>query len=79
MPGDVSLIGFDNLPASAHNDPPLTTIRVSNKEIGSTAVLLLKERIAAPQKPGSKVMIAGELVDRQSVRPGPEQIGDIQR
>ena len=41
---------------------------VSNKEIGSTAVLLLKERMENPQKPGSKVMIAGELVDRQSVR-----------
>jgi LacI family transcriptional regulator len=76
VPGDVSLIGFDNLPASAHNDPPLTTIRVSNKEIGSTAVLLLKERIANPQKPGSKVMIAGELVARQSVRRGPEKAAE---
>jgi LacI family transcriptional regulator len=76
VPGDVSLIGFDNLPASAHNDPPLTTIRVSNKEIGSTAVLLLKERIENPQKPGSKVMIAGELVERQSIRQRPERAAE---
>jgi len=70
VPGDISLIGFDNLPASAHSDPPLTTIRVSNKEIGSAAILLLKERIENPEKPSSKVMIAGQLVERQSVRRG---------
>jgi len=69
VPADISLIGFDNLPASAHGDPPLTTIRVSNKEIGSAAVALLKDRIVNPEKPGSKVMIAGQLVERQSVRP----------
>ncbi len=73
VPGDISLIGFDNLPASAHSDPPLTTIRVSNKEIGSAAVLLLKERMENPEKPGSKVMIAGQLVERQSVRCDPER------
>lgn len=72
VPRDVSLIGFDNLPASAHNDPPLTTIRVSNEEIGSAAILLLKERIENPEKPSSKVMIAGKLVDRQSVRHEPD-------
>jgi DNA-binding LacI/PurR family transcriptional regulator len=68
VPGDISLIGFDNLPASAHNDPPLTTIRVANKDIGSAAVLLLKERIENPEKPGSKVLIDGQLVERLSVR-----------
>ena len=68
VPKDISLIGFDNLPAAAHSDPPLTSIRVSNKEIGSAAIALLKERIETPQKPSSKVMVSGELVDRQSVR-----------
>jgi LacI family transcriptional regulator len=64
----VSLIGFDNLPASVHSDPPLTTVRVSKKEIGSTAVVLLKERIENPDKPCSKVTIGGDLIVRQSVR-----------
>ena len=68
MTEDVSLIGFDNIPASAHGDPPLTTIRVANKEIGATAVLLSNERIKNPEKPGSKVMVAGLLVERESVR-----------
>jgi LacI family transcriptional regulator len=68
IPEDISLIGFDNLPASAQSDPPLTTIKVSNQAIGSSAVLLLKERIENPEKPCSKVLINGELVERQSVR-----------
>jgi LacI family transcriptional regulator len=67
VPDDLSLVGFDNLPASAHSDPPLTTIRVANKEIGSAAITLLKERIENPEKPCSKVLIGGELVERQSV------------
>lgn len=68
VPDDISLVGFDNLPAAAHSDPPLTTIRVSNHEIGSAALRLLKERIENPERPCSKVMIGGELVERQSVR-----------
>jgi LacI family transcriptional regulator len=68
VPADVSLVGFDNLPAASHSDPPLTSIRVSNKEIGSAAVALLKDRMEDPERPSSKVMISGELVDRRSVR-----------
>jgi len=68
VPDDISLIGFDNLPASAHSDPPLTTIRVANKEIGSAAISLLKERIESPEKPCTEVLIGGELVERQSVQ-----------
>ncbi|HEY9594113.1 MAG TPA: LacI family DNA-binding transcriptional regulator [Spirochaetia bacterium] len=67
IPDDMSLIGFDNLPASAQSDPPLTTIKVPNQEIGATALLLLKERIENPQKPCSRVLISGELIERQSV------------
>jgi len=70
VPEDISLVGFDNLPASAHGDPPLTTIRVANKEIGAAAITLLKERIENPDKPCSKVLIGGDLVERQSVRGG---------
>jgi DNA-binding LacI/PurR family transcriptional regulator len=68
VPEDISLIGFDDLPASKHSDPPLTTIRVFKREIGSTAILLLRERIDHPEKPCSKVVIGGDLVARQSIR-----------
>ena len=68
VPDDVSLVGFDDLPASKHSDPPLSTIRVFKKEIGSAAVLLLRERIDHPEKPCAKVVIGGDLVARQSIR-----------
>jgi LacI family transcriptional regulator len=79
IPEDVSLIGFDNLPASAQSDPPLTTIKVSNQAIGSSALLLLKERIENPGKPCSRVLINGELVERQSVRCAPGVDNQIHR
>ena len=34
VPQDISIIGFDDLPMSAHTSPPLTTIRQDGKELG---------------------------------------------
>lgn len=38
VPGDVSLIGFDDVPESAHFVPPLTTVRQDFRELASSAV-----------------------------------------
>jgi LacI family transcriptional regulator len=34
VPGDLSVVGFDDTEMSAHLDPPLTTIRVPSREMG---------------------------------------------
>lgn len=34
VPQDISIIGFDDLPISAHTDPPLTTVRQDRLELG---------------------------------------------
>ncbi len=69
IPEDVSVIGFDDLPTSAMLDPPLTSIRVMNREIGQAAMRLLMRRIAGgPQTPIEKVEIGGRLVLRKSVQ-----------
>ena len=70
VPEDVSIIGFDDLPMSALMDPPLTTMKVSNKRIGRYAMRLMIERIGKKNgtATGTKVTIGGELVERQSVR-----------
>jgi len=69
IPEDVSVIGFDDLPTSAMLDPPLTSIRVMNREIGQAAMRLLMRRIAGgPRTPIEKVEIGGQLVPRGSVR-----------
>jgi LacI family transcriptional regulator len=68
IPDDISIIGFDNLPAGAMSDPPLTTINVSKIEIGRFAVHVLFERIKADYaKPAVKILVGGELIDRRSV------------
>lgn len=68
IPEDVSLIGFDDLPTSTQSEPPLTTVRVFKKDIGSMALTLLKERIVRSDAPQIKVLISGELIIRESVK-----------
>jgi len=45
VPQDLSVIGFDDLPASALTNPPLTTIRQPLREIGATAANMLITQI----------------------------------
>jgi DNA-binding LacI/PurR family transcriptional regulator len=68
VPEDVSVIGFDDLPISATSDPPLTTIKVSKAQIGRMAIQLLISRLHSdPEAPSAKVLIGGQLMERQSV------------
>jgi LacI family transcriptional regulator len=68
IPDDVSIIGFDNLPASSLSDPPLTSIKVSNHQIGLRGLEKLEERIQGSSEcRREKMLIAGELVVRNSV------------
>jgi DNA-binding LacI/PurR family transcriptional regulator len=41
VPGDVSLIGFSDLPVATLLDPPLTTVRIPQRRLGRLAVHLL--------------------------------------
>jgi LacI family transcriptional regulator len=68
-PGDISIIGFDDLPSSSLTEPPLTTIRVSTHQIGLRALERVAERIHNPADfIPEKVLIAGKLMVRSSVR-----------
>ena len=40
IPGDVSIVGFDDIPLAAYFDPPLTTIRVPAHELVSRPAVL---------------------------------------
>jgi LacI family transcriptional regulator len=67
VPGDVAIIGFDNLPMSAIMDPALTTIDVSKRKIGSIAVGVLDDVMNATSPfPPIKVQVGAELVMRAS-------------
>ncbi|MGQ3214151.1 MAG: LacI family DNA-binding transcriptional regulator [Shinella sp.] len=67
IPDDVSIIGFDNLPQSATMEPGLTTIDVSKRKIGSLAVTVLNDLIAAAEpQPPVKILVGADLVLRAS-------------
>jgi DNA-binding LacI/PurR family transcriptional regulator len=66
VPGDASVIGFDDLAVSAHCIPPLTTLHSRRTVIGQMAVQMLIDRAASPQKDISRVSIGLDLVNRES-------------
>ena len=68
VPDDLSVVGFDNVPESALNDPPLTTIDQSIQQMGFEAVRLLIAAIDDPSGPAVHVTLPTELVVRQSTR-----------
>lgn len=67
VPADISVVGFDDLPAAAHLDPPLTSVAVSKRQIGSTAVRRLYARIQDSSMAPTKTVIGGCLMERESV------------
>ncbi|MDC7227806.1 MAG: LacI family DNA-binding transcriptional regulator [Spirochaetales bacterium] len=69
VPDEVSIAAFDNLPMSEMVSPPLTTIDVSKREIGRTALdMLLHKASREISPPPRKTMIGGRLIKRESVK-----------
>lgn len=67
VPGDASVIGFDDLPMSARCSPPLTSIRIDRAELGRVAVDLLLEHAAQPSRAVQRIAVSTKLVERESV------------
>ena len=68
VPGDISVIGFDDLPFSAISSPPLTTLRVPKQEIGRIATRRLIQMIKERQEAGVKIEVSTQFVERGSVK-----------
>ena len=65
IPGDISLVGFDDVPEAAHFPPPLTTVRQNFAEVGRRAVaMLLAELNGTPDL--SHEPVPAELIVRES-------------
>jgi DNA-binding LacI/PurR family transcriptional regulator len=81
VPGDVSVVGFDDSPLIAFTDPPLTTIRQPVTAMGQAAVRALLEEIGGTPTPHSEFVFLPELVVRGStaaavsVRDGQNPVG----
>ena len=66
VPDDISLVGFDDLPHSAFTLPPLTTVRQSVYEIGSSAAQAMIDLLSSKTPPAK--VIAAEIIVRESTR-----------
>lgn len=68
VPGDISIVGFDDIGIASFTQPPLTTIRQPKHQMGRAAtemlLSLLKESV-----PSSVRKVQGELIVRESAAP----------
>lgn len=68
VPGDVSLVGFDNITLSEMLNPPLTSIQIPKHKIGSVAVNTIADKMREPADGVIKVEVRTSLVKRKSVK-----------
>lgn len=68
IPGDVSLVGFDDLPYCAVSIPPLTTVHVHKHEMGRMAVRQLLTLMKQKNKVHYKMECCTSQIERESVR-----------
>ena len=66
IPKDVSVIGFDNIPAASRISPALTTISTPKKYLGIAAAKQILERIQFPDSPHVFCEYETELIIRDS-------------
>ena len=70
VPGDVSVVGFDDIQSAAYSTPSLTTVRQPLTEMGRRGAQVLLERIANREaEHPSEIVMAPELVVRESTGP----------
>jgi LacI family transcriptional regulator len=69
IPGDVSIVGFDNVPESALATPALTTVEQPIRQMGVEAVRILTELFADPAREPERVVLPTRLVVRSSSGP----------
>jgi LacI family transcriptional regulator len=68
-PSDISVIGFNDMPFSERFNPPLSTIRIPQYEIGAAAAELLLEQLGQGETEVRHVVLEPELVVRASTGP----------
>ena len=71
VPGDVSIIGFDDIEAAHLVRPRLTTVTVSKPAMGRLATSMLFHRMDHPDDPPFTVVQRARIVPRDSVGPAP--------
>lgn len=73
VPGDMSIVGFDDTPEAEYLNPPLTTVRQNFQEVGRRAIAVLHAAILGEDEDLPR-LIEPELIRRSSTSPlGPRK------
>jgi LacI family transcriptional regulator len=68
VPGEVSVMGFDDTELARHASPPLTTMRIHSRDMARSAARRLLERVENPRLPAVRLEYPIDLVCRQSCK-----------
>ncbi|HWG63284.1 MAG TPA: LacI family DNA-binding transcriptional regulator [Streptosporangiaceae bacterium] len=74
VPGDVSVVGFDDSAFMNCTDPPLTTVRQPIESMGKAAVALLVSQMESTAVYPEELLFEPELVVRGSTGPAPVHV-----
>jgi len=69
VPGDISVVGFDDSPLMMATDPPLTTVRQPIEAMGQAAVAQLLSQVGGTPVSSDELLFEPELVVRKSTGP----------
>ena len=69
VPGELSIMGFDNLDLTELTDPPLSTVYQSGYQMGITSANLIMKRLEGKAGEATRVILPVELKVRNSVAP----------
>jgi len=71
VPGDISIVGYDDSPLMAFTDPPLTTVRQPALAMGEAAVATLVAEIGGTRGLRTELLFHPELIVRESTGAAP--------
>jgi DNA-binding LacI/PurR family transcriptional regulator len=74
VPGDVSVVGFDDIPHSASFFPPLTTVHQDFAEVGRQCVQGVLRQIRRDEPEHGFTIVPNRLVVRRSTAPPPQAL-----
>jgi DNA-binding LacI/PurR family transcriptional regulator len=71
VPGELSVVGFDDIPEAAYFLPPLTTVRQDFIEMGRRSLRMLLRTIETGHRASADSLVPPELIVRGSTAPPP--------
>ena len=69
MPGDISVVGFDNTTIAQLDFVGLSTIDYARQEMGQRTLELLNSRITDPAQPARTMILTPTLITRTTTGP----------